>query len=143
MKLVPFKSEHIQVIDTQDAQLADDAYTDWNSKEYSDWLAKSGIAITGLVDDEVVFCAGKVEMWPGRHLLWASLSKKAAQHMVSITKAARRGLECAAGGRLEAIVRADFKGGGRWLEMLGFKYHHYEEKFLPDGSDAKIYVRFS
>jgi hypothetical protein len=141
MDIIPFKPEHITMIDVQQAQTSDDACVRRND-DYGKWLATTGPAITGMVDGRVIFCVGKAKQWEGRHIIWSVLSKDAGKYLLRITKALRRILMIQEGeGRLELIVRADFKNGCDWASVLGFEQHHFEEKFLPDGADAWIYVR--
>lgn len=136
MIIVPFKAEHALRIDLQDAQRI--VESEVSARE----LEAGCDAITGLVGDQVIFCLGRARQWEGRYVLWAMLSKDACKHMLAITRAARRALELCEG-RLEAVVRSDFAQGHRWAQLVGLKFHHHEEMFLPDGSDADVYVRFS
>ncbi len=98
---------------------------------------------TGVVDGDVVFCAGVVPQWPGRYTAWALLSENSGPHMTWITRAVRAGLETVQG-RVELTVRVDFPPGQRWAEILGF---HVEtpllRKYGPDGEDHIGYVRIS
>lgn len=136
MNIVPFEPAHADRIDLQEEQCK------IGSEVTSEELARAGDAFTGMIGDEVLFCAGRVRQWQGRWLLWAMLSKDANKYMLQITRAIRRLIDLAAmDGRLEVIVRSGFEEGHRWAKILGMRYHHHEERFLPDGSDADIYVR--
>lgn len=142
MKLIPFEPVHITAIDLQDDQAGDDPYTKFNIG-YGQYLHDSGAAVTGIVGDTVVFCIGKVEIWKNRHMVWALVSKSARNHMVTITKAIKRLMKLYRGdGRFEVVVRADFEQGHRWVRMFGFVKYTLEEKYLPNGTDARVYVRF-
>lgn len=139
MKVVDFRPEHLLKINIQEKQLETAGEIDL---QYGRGLLAAGPAITGMIGDEIIFCGGKAKQWEGRYILWAVLSKAASKHMVRATKIARRMIalqeeDC----RLEAIVRSDFDQGHRWAHMLGLQWHHHEEKFLPGGFDADIYVR--
>lgn len=144
MKLIPFELEHLDRIQPQAAQATELLVKGVTSKEYTQNLLSTGPAITGISGDEVVFIIGKSEQWPGRHIIWSVMSKNAGKFMFGIVKSIKRLVDTAIGdGRIEVIVRADFPEGCRLVEkFFDFKFHHYEEKFLPDGSDALIYVRF-
>lgn len=141
MKLVDFRAEHGMAIKVQKAQA--EVVTEI-TPEYCQILAHSSDrAYTGMIGDTVVFCCGRFEVWKGRYNLWALLSEDACKHMLRITRIGRRLFDLQQGsGRFEAIVRADFEQGHRWVKMLGMKLHHHEERFLPNGGDADIYVRF-
>lgn len=97
---------------------------------------------TGIIDGDVVFCAGTTAQWPTRHVGWALLHERLSRpHMLWITREVRAGLERVRG-RIELTVRADFPAGMRWAEMIGF---HVEtprlEMYGPDGEDHIGYVR--
>lgn len=144
MKIVPFELEHLGQIQPQAAQATELLTKGVTSKEYTDNLLSTGPAMTGIDGDEVVFIIGKSEQWPGRHIIWSIMSQNAGKYMFGIIKSIKRLIDTAAGdGRMEVIVRADFPEGCRLVErFFDFKFHHYEERFLPDGADAKIYVRY-
>lgn len=144
MKIIPFEPGHLKLIIPQKSQVADMLSGDMASDEYGKSLAKAGPAVTGIHDGEVVFILGKSEQWKGRHIVWSMMSDKANKHMLAIVRAIKRVVPMFKGdGRIEVIVRADFKEGCKLVErFFDFKFHHYEERFLPDGSDAKIYVRY-
>lgn len=136
MNIVPFKAEHIGMVDRQRFQQAHKSY-----ELTGEQIEAAGDAITGLVGSTVVFCMGRCRQWEGRYILWALLSKDACKYMLPITRAAKRGLLLCEG-RLELQVRSDFPAGRRWASILGFKLETVAPKFLPGGGDAHIYVRF-
>lgn len=138
MKIVPFEPSHLVGIDLQEWQ---SEITGELSPGYATSLASAGPAFTGIDGDVVVFCGGCAKMWEGRHIVWSMLSKCSARHLISITRAAKRLIEMQSG-RIEAIIRSDFDQGHRWARMCGLSFHHHEERFLPNGRDADIYVRF-
>lgn len=134
MILLSFKAEHARSIQLQQMQSL------VRSEVKPEELEKTE-AITGMVGDEVIFCFGRVRQWEGRWVVWAMLSNKANRHMVSITRAAKRAL-LVCSGRVELVVQHEFQEAHRWAHMLGFQWHHFEERFLPDEGDADIYVRY-
>ena len=139
VKIVDFQPEHLLRLKIQERQTEVE-----QSLEYGKALMSAGPAWTGLDGERVVFCAGKAEQWAGRYVLWAILAKEAKRHMLQITRAVKRGmLLLEDGARFEAIVQSDFEQGHRWASMVGMRWHHHEERFLPDGTDADIYVRFT
>lgn len=138
MKIVPFAPEHVMGLDLQEWQ---SEVVSELSPSYAKSLAACGPAYTGIDGDEVIFCGGCAKMWEGRHIVWSMLSKNAGKHMVAMTRAARR-LIALQTGRVEAAIRSDFEQGHRWAKMCGMVFHHHEEKFLPGGLDADVYVRF-
>lgn len=144
MKIVPFEPGHIKSIVPQRSQVADMLSGNMTTEEYGNALKNSGPAITGIHDGDVIFIVGAAKQWEGRHIVWSMMSYKAGKHMFSIINAIKRAIPLYKGsGRMEVMVRADFAEGCKLVErFFGFTFHHYEERFLPDGSDAKIYVRY-
>lgn len=99
---------------------------------------------TGIVDGDVVFCAGTIAQWPTRHIGWALLHERLSRaHMLWITREVRAGL-ARVRGRIEFTVRTDFPQGQRWAEAIGF---HVETPLLkaygPEGEDHVGYVRMN
>lgn len=137
MRVVPLAPEHVRAL-TGTLQVSQHM----NYEMDAEMLPKAGDGYAGLIGEKVIFAVGAVRLWEGRYELWAMLSGDACKHMVWVTRVAKRLLQLRAGARrLEIIVKSDFKAAHRWAEMLGFRWHHHEERFLPDGSDADIYVR--
>lgn len=97
---------------------------------------------TGIVDGNVVFCAGTLAQWPTRHIGWALLHERLSRpHILWITREVRAGLECVKG-RIEMTVRADFTQGQRWAKAIGFRVETpLLEAYGPDGEDHIGYVR--
>lgn len=142
MEIIPFDVSHLNSIIPQRSQVVD-LLCSKNAAPIA-IAENSGLAITGVHDGGIIFCAGAIEQWEGRHIVWSLMSHNAGKHMFSIVKAFKRLIPMYAGsGRIEVIVRADFPEGCRLVEkFFGFTFHHYEERFLPDGADARIYVRY-
>lgn len=133
--VMDFKPEHAINMRLQKAQQI------VMTPEYASSLA-TGPAVSGILDGEVLVCIGKQKVWDDRFIIWGLLSENACKHMVAITRIARRLLLLQKGtGRHEVIVRSNFRQAHRWAELAGFRWHHHEEKFLPGGKDADIYVR--
>lgn len=140
IEVVPFKAEHAMSITLQPKQRDPMGEVD---AQFAAQMEASKPAYTGIIGDCPVFCAGMIKLWHGRWLMWSMLSEEARRHLPRITKIGRRMLaEHNEPGRVEIIVKSDFEESHRWAKILGFELHHHEERFLPDGSDADIYVRF-
>lgn len=136
MLVVKFRLEHIAMIEAQDSQ------RDQIDPDNYKLLSMSGPCHTVIENDKVMLAGGLSKIWDGRYLLWSLVSKHAGAKMLAYTRGVRRFLELHDCPRVEMIVRSSFEAGHRWAHMLGFNWHHHEERFLPDGSDGDIYVRF-
>lgn len=131
MMIVPFESDHVQMMDVQAAQRGEIDFSRLDRKE----------AWTAVVDGRPICCAGLQEMWPGRAYAWALLAHDAGRYMVRLTRAIRSRLDCARFQRVEMAVAAHFAPGVRWARMLGFEMECKARKYMPDGGDAWIFVR--
>lgn len=137
-KIVPFKRWHYEWLDA----VAEPGYTPLHPSVLA--VLEQQKSYTGIVDGEVVFCAGTVEQWPTRHTSWAALHEKlSAQHILWITREVRAGLDRVKG-RIELTVRRDFPQGMKWARLLGF---HLETPLLacygPEGEDHAGFVRIN
>lgn len=107
-------------------------------------LVKQGVGFAGVDGGKTIFVIGRVRFWEGRYAGWALLSADAWRYMLPITRAVKAMIKLHGNdGRLEIITQCRFNEACRWAEILGFTFHHREEKFLPNGEDANIYVRFT
>jgi hypothetical protein len=76
-------------------------------------------------------------------MAWTYLGQNTQRDMVRITKEALRKLS-EVKGRIEMTVRADYRQGLRWAEMLGFRVETpLLEKFGPFGEDHVGFVRIN
>jgi len=139
MDVRPFHVEHLRRMKLQPAQrhLAPTLT--------EDMLAfMAGLdAYTVLVDDEPVACAGLLDIWPGRAMVFSYLSESAGRHMVGVTRAVRQFLDLKAPRRTELYVDAGFEAGRRWAELLGFRCETPEpmQHFEADGRSQYLYAR--
>lgn len=139
MLIVPFKAEHLELIELQphqegfSIQIAD--------KKYGKSLESAGHCFTGIVDGKIVGCAGLVVQWDNRAVAWALLSKDAGKYMLSMVRKIDEYLKLCGIRRVEATAICGFKPGARLLEMLGFEYEGIARKFTPGGDDVFMYAR--
>lgn len=122
--IVEFKKEHTRAIRVQPAQMR-------VRMPDADELARfeRGIAVTGLIDDRVIFCCGThVEAWRGRPaaLLWSLLSDEAWRYLTRITRIGQR-LIALHSGIMVTCVQNDFPEAQRWIKMLGFEFLRHDE----------------
>lgn len=108
----------------------------------SEALAQHRYAYTGLLDGEVLFCAGLMEYWENRAEAWAVLKEDLGANFIAVHNMVKRFLEIIPHRRIEAIVDFNFEEGHRWVRALGFKREapllkHYR----PDGGDCTLYVK--
>lgn len=139
IQVVAFKPEHLARIQLQEAQ--SDMAVIISMQGYGDAIAQAGNAYTLLDGETVIICAGAVEMWADRAMMWALLSKDAGQHMRHVHRAVSGFLAQCKWRRMEAYADSEFCQGNRWLAMLGFKHEGKMRAFGPDGRDFELYAR--
>ena len=140
MRIERFKPEHLAQLELQDSQ----AYFCGQiaAPEYAESLV-SPTSFTGMVDGKVIACAGCLEVWSGRAIAWALVSKDAGQHMMQLHRAVAGYMMAAPYRRIEAWVDDGFEAGHRWLKMLGFTLETpvAMQGFRPDGGACFLYAR--
>lgn len=140
MNIVEYKPEHLHQIDLQEGQ----AYlSNWVTPELAASLGGSGWAYTGMDGDAPVGCAGVINVWQGRGIAWAYLSKGVSRHnFIAVHKAVVRFLDACYIQRVEMTVDCDFEPGHRWAGMLGFTMESPRMRaYRPDGGDCALYAR--
>jgi len=138
MIIIPFDPAHLKTLSLQEAQ-------SWMGPklkpEYGQALIKAGPCFTAIEGDEILGCAGVMNVWEGRDLAWALISGKAGRRFILIVRAIQRFLDLSQTIRIEATVDANFEEGHRLIKLLGFEYEGYAAKYLPDGRDVCLYAR--
>ena len=129
MTIEPFKPEHLDAIELQDARLIGPI------KDQLPTYCK-GEAWT-VVTDRIICCSGLIPTTHGAHL-WAVIAKDAP--MIVLHKIALRALGVYRL-RISATVEAGFGPGCRWLEMLGFERVAIATECGHDGGDHYVYAR--
>lgn len=138
MSLIPFRAEHLALIEVQDAQ---SNVSPFMTHEHAQTLEQT-LAFTYMANGVVLGAGGLVEIWPGRAAMWAYLDRRAGRHMLGIHRAALDLLELTDFRRVEADVSVDFSEGHRWLQMLGFELEAPRMRaHLPTGGDSALYAR--
>ncbi len=138
MIVEPFRAEHMDGIEMAGREALIGASFDPAQRRAlegdSSWTALDG--------DTVLAIAGVVNMWEGRYLTWALISRHAGARMRRVTKAVRVYLDALDARRVELTVEVSFKAGHQWARMLGFELETpCMRAYAPDGADHAMYVR--
>jgi len=141
MNIVAFKAIHLQWLELQQAQ----AYlsADFAQPEQARLIEQAGNSFTAMVGGKVIACAGTVEIWTGRAVAWALISKDAGRNMVGLHKAVAGYFSAAKYKRIEAWVDEGFEPGMRWLKLLGFTLETPlpMRGFRPDGGSCFLFSK--
>lgn len=141
MKIVAFHASHLRDLQLQDAQQYFNA--EFGNPDYGLQLQASRYAFTGMADGRVIGCAGVHELWAGRAVAWALLSKDAGRHFTTIHKAASGFFKATPFRRIEAVVEDGFTEGHRWVKLLGFTNETPEGMagYSPTGTKFYLYSK--
>jgi hypothetical protein len=135
----PCEPEHIELIDTQEAQPERRAF---NANVTAELVANS-LALSCWIDDRCVGAGGVRPIWAHRMAAWTLLGKDAGPAMLAITRKLRFVLATVPHSRIEMTVRAGFGPGCRLATVLGFQCETPRPMplFFPDGGAAYLYAR--
>lgn len=136
-----FKAEHLDALHLQEAQ---SYFSDHlMAPGYAKHIEAVGGGFTALSGDTVIACAGCMEVWAGRAVAWALLSKDAGAHMMALHRAVSGFLKASQHRRIEAWVDEGFGPGERWLKMMGFRRETPEpmQGFRPDGGACFLFAK--
>ena len=137
MEVIPFKQEHLKKIIVQQNQVEQmHLLTEDVCK-----MLELGSAYTAMDGEEVLACAGVIEITKGRAAAWSYLSQNIGSRLIYVTRAVKRFLHAAQFRRIEMDVDCDFKQAHRWANMLGFELEcERRRSFTPDGRDCALYA---
>lgn len=100
-----------------------------------------GPSKAGIVDGQVIICAGVIHVHDYRAIAWAIVPKSKPMWFPSIHKAVRDFFNAQPYKRIEAEIDPDVPEAARWAKLLGFELERKHMPFyFPDGSDADLYV---
>ena len=104
-------------------------------------VLEGGQSYTALDGDEVVACAGVIEITQGRAVAWAYISQDVGRRMRFVTRAVKNFLDLTQFRRIEMDVDCEFPQAHRWAKMLGFEMEcERRRSFTPDGRDCALYA---
>ncbi len=137
MVIIPFKREHLHHLVIQEQQRGLEAFMT-NDVMVMLENERSFSAVDG---EEVVACAGVVQVNHGRGLAWAYLADNIGSRLIRVTKAAKQYMQMIDLHRIEMHVDCDFPQAHRWAKMLGFELECERMRaFTPDKRDCALYA---
>ncbi len=108
---------------------------------------KSGnmIGFSLVHEQKIIAIGGIYDLWPGVGEAISFMSEDAFKYPKSLFSAFSRGLSAGIKikkyWRVQAMVKAGFDEGTRFIEHLGFEQEGLMRKWAPDGTDFYIYAR--
>lgn len=137
--VVPFEASHFDRMQVQEEQAwMADMVTAQDLKGL-----EGPYSSTLMVDGRPMCCAGAIEYWKDRALVWSFLSAEVDRRLFPrLHTEARRFLDGLPFKRLEASVVVGFENGHRWVKALGFEVEApLQRHFQADGQDCVGYSR--
>lgn len=138
MRVERYRAEHLDRLDLQEGQKYLAVYLPAALRK----ALEGEFSFTLLDGDEVLCCAGLMQEWDNRAILWSYLAENIGPRRFRVLHShAKRLLEVAPFKRIEATVDVGFENGHRWMEALGFRMEaHTMRAYRPDGGDSSLYA---
>lgn len=138
MIVIPFRREHLDMIDVQPAQAYWRPYIEANDVS----ALEQHQSFTCVEGDKILMCFGWIEIYPTRAAVWALISGTCGKHFVGMTRIAKRLISGLPYKRVEIDVDCEFEQGHRWAKMLGFSLEAERLRgHRIDGGDCAIYAK--
>lgn len=110
--------------------------------EHAQQLANAdGVAWAALDGEDVIACAGIVQVHEQRGMAWAMFSERALCQFKLIHRVVRAVLEGTQWRRIEMTVDVRHSAAIQWAERLGFKREGLMRAVTPDGRDCFLYAK--
>tara|TARA_R100000234_G_scaffold27548_1_gene15873 strand:+ start:2652 stop:3092 length:441 start_codon:yes stop_codon:yes gene_type:complete len=144
MQIVNFNISHA------DALLAESLNDEKNRPviqliEFVKEMCKAELSFTGIINDELIACAGIYEIWDGVGEAWFLGSQKMNQHPIKISRAIKKNLTRIMKEknfhRIQAHVRIDYKKAIKFAEFVGMKNEGEMQKYTPDKVNVLRYAK--
>lgn len=136
---VPFRASHIVPLLKQPSNAKH--WARFIDGGLADALEREGIARTGIVNGEVMFCGGITKYWEGRGITWIIFNEESKACFVPVFRGIRKWLQEQPYRRIELTTPVDNEQFHRRARMWGFKLEAPKmEKFLPSGEDCALYA---
>lgn len=139
MKIVRLIPDHILAVQLQPAQSYAHALVGPDNAR--DLAAAKGVAWSALDGQEVIACAGILEMHPERGMAWALLSDQALRQFKTIHRIVSQVIAASPWRRVEMTVDCRHSAAIAWAERLGFQREGQMRAYTPDGRDCFLYAR--
>lgn len=143
IEIIPFRPRHLTGLRLPAAKAYLQRLLD--RPDYCASLNVPGLTFSGVIEGRVAGAAGILPQHDSRALAWALLEPLPRRAWPAITRRAREVLDEAHGRgyeRIETLVHADDPAGMVWVRRLDFVLEAWHRRYLPDGADALLYVRF-
>ena len=142
LQIVPFDPEHLR-------QLTPRSFEGTEMELLGDYVERSrqylklGPAYTGIIDGQIMMCAGVFPLWRGVAETWLVTTPLVPQYPVCFHRAISRMLAILEKGmdlwRIQTALHWRHKVSHKWVKRLGFRWEGEMPGYGPDG---ETYIRF-
>lgn len=137
-RLIPFKKEHLEVMDVREHEMAVLGFSDHISN-----LEKSSIAITGITDGRVICCGGVMPFGTGNAEVWLIPSIWVSKYPIIFQKTLKKWLlnvrnDLALTRMQTACINDDMHNN--WMQNLGFEREGLMRNYF-NGVDYAMFGR--
>lgn len=142
VRTIPYKIEHIEVMDIRDYEL-NTTFVLANVQTALKIFELSRKAITLICDGRVIAVIGAQDLWPGVCELWVIPSKYLHEYVFQFSRAILKAINSGMFNSYHRIqIRAiDDKLHNRWLKFLKFEKEGTLRKYDNLGNDMNIWAR--
>jgi len=142
MHIVALQPSHLLDIELQSAQASGFAgRLALTPQQAADIVAASGVSAAAIDEDQVIACAGIVDLHGGRGHAWAMFSAQALVRFKTIHRVVLAVLNAAPWRRIEMAVDCEHVAACHWAQRLGFSCEGRMRAYTPDGRDSFLYAR--
>ena len=113
---------------------------------YPDLLARSGPALTGVLNGAPVACGGLLRGWPGTAEGWMKVSPSSTAVSTLFFRKVRQALRFYAEiydlHRIQTYIDPHYPKFWRWAQVLGFEQEAYLRQWCGNRQDMMLYTWF-
>lgn len=137
MNAIPYEAAHLEQL--MAGNLNTGAERLGYMMNYAHRLEQPDWAYTIVDDDQVLFCTGIMDMWPGTGEVWFIGSQEIHRRPRAVVEFCRREMRFCAKERglwrIQGVCRADWPQALRFAEFFGFRNEGLMRRYGPEGSD--------
>jgi len=143
LQLVGFMADHANAI-IQGGLNDDRNMPPIQVSQFVEDMCNENASFTGVINDDLVACAGVYPVWDGLGEAWFLASHRIFENPITVSRAVRRGLEKIMDEnnyhRVQAHVNGEWSNARRWAKLMGMEEEGVMKKFSPDKKD---FIRFA
>jgi hypothetical protein len=144
--MINLQAQNFKAIDFLTMEIGETEKEYRKGQDIAEWAMaheKAGPALTFKAEDNIVFCAGVHDIWPGVGAAWSVISPRSYKYcrmLWAMKWCVRELFDKLSYIRIQVGVDAQNETAIRFIEHLGFVREGYMRKFGPHGEDHYLYA---